>query len=356
MNPIVVYGANGRTGRRVAETLLRRGLPIVAGGRDPVAIAAVSQALGVDARVAPVTDAGRLVAGVSAVVNCAGPFVETARSLAEACVEARAHYLDLSTEPTAIRSLIPMHGPARRANVKIVPAAGATGALGAWARRLANEYALTPLHDLDVSYAHGGASFLRPTPGALQSFAKEVLHLLEPEKGGYRLVPRRVLFPPPFGLGHAIQTRGPDDVALPEALYPAQVRSWLSVDPGTAFNGVWTAFHEPSLSRGAAPAIAAIWRAAATADMRALARLLPTAEEAAFAIVLESQGPRVAISAASGHEAAARSVEQCLQCLDADCAGVLSVDVLVPARTALRSLSRNGVIRVFRDDRSPRYR
>lgn len=360
MKPVIVYGANGRTGRRIATALVAHCLPVIVAGRDGSVIAELARTLGVEGRASGLNERrglAKMLAGASALVNCAGPFVETARALAGACVESKVDYLDISAERIAVQSLLDLHEDARRAGVRVIPAAGANGALGVWARVMANEYSETPLREVDVSYAHGTASFLRATPGAIQSFAREVFHMVAPENGGYHFIPRRVFFPPPYGLGHAIQTRGPDDVALPNEEFPAKVRSWLAADPGTMINFIWSRLHEPSFSRGIAPTAIAMLREVAFADRRELAKILPPPEDDGLAVVIESNGPRLSISTENRHEATVHIVELCVRALgNASARGVISPATLVRSRDALRELTRNGVIRVFRDDRTRRYR
>jgi short subunit dehydrogenase-like uncharacterized protein len=62
--------------------------------------------------------------GVSVVLNCAGPYVQTALPLAEACLRAGAHYLDLTGETSVLQSLADLDAAARARGVMLLPAAG----------------------------------------------------------------------------------------------------------------------------------------------------------------------------------------------------------------------------------------
>lgn len=131
---IAVVGATGHTGAFVVEELLRRGLTPIAIGRDADRLAARGFAQrGVPTRVATPDDAGALdaaLAGVDAVINLAGPFLDTAPDVAAAAVGARAHYLDVTAEQaSASATLDVFDGPARRAGVTVVPAVGFFGGL-----------------------------------------------------------------------------------------------------------------------------------------------------------------------------------------------------------------------------------
>src|ERR1700686_1337953 len=96
---VAVFGAAGHTGRFVVAELLRRGFVPVAIGRDSGKLAASGfQDRGVAVRTASIDDPASLdrsFAGVAAVVNCAGPFLETADAVVAASLRARIHYLDV---------------------------------------------------------------------------------------------------------------------------------------------------------------------------------------------------------------------------------------------------------------------
>ena len=99
---VLVYGATGHTGRFVVDELLRHGLTPVLAGRRAERLAAVApRHAAFDRRVVGVDDPDllrRAVAGVGVVVNCAGPFLDTAVPLARAAVQVGAHYLDVTAE------------------------------------------------------------------------------------------------------------------------------------------------------------------------------------------------------------------------------------------------------------------
>ena len=137
---IAVVGASGHTGRFVLEELARRGLTPVAVVRDASRLRA-----DVETRIASIDDAPSLdrgLAGAHAVINCAGPFLDTAAPVIEAALRAGIHYLDVTAEQTSAQnSLTRYDAEARERGVAIVPAAGfygaladllATAALGDW--------------------------------------------------------------------------------------------------------------------------------------------------------------------------------------------------------------------------------
>jgi len=142
----MVYGAAGHTGRFVVDELVRRGLTPVLSGRTASRIAAAAERHGVlDQRVVGVDDPDRLrraIDGVDVVVNCAGPFLDTALPLATAAVAAGADYLDVTAEQPVVQTLYrELDRPARDAGVAVIPAMAFYGGLA----------------DLLVTYALDGA-------------------------------------------------------------------------------------------------------------------------------------------------------------------------------------------------------
>lgn len=129
-----MYGAYGHTGRFVVAELLRRGLVPVLSGRGAAAL----EELGLrfpelEVRPAAVDDGPSLQAaarGVAAVVNCAGPFLDTGLAVAAAAVRAGAHYLDVAAEQAAVRDLYRAHEELGwRTDVAVVPAMAFYGGL-----------------------------------------------------------------------------------------------------------------------------------------------------------------------------------------------------------------------------------
>jgi len=132
---VAVFGAAGHTGRFVVSELRRRGLTTILSGRDAAKLNAVAAAHpGSEARVASVDDPAsldRAISGAAAVINCAGPFIDTAAPLIEAAIRGRIHYLDVTAEQrAALGAFERFAGAARDAGVVIAPAMAFYGGLG----------------------------------------------------------------------------------------------------------------------------------------------------------------------------------------------------------------------------------
>jgi hypothetical protein len=131
---VLVYGAAGHTGRFVVDELLRRGLTPVLAGRNTARVSDLARRHdGLEVRVVGLDDPDvlrRAIEGVDVVVNCAGPFIDTALPLARAAVATKAHYLDVTAEQPAVLELYrALDLPARDAGVALVPAMAFYGGL-----------------------------------------------------------------------------------------------------------------------------------------------------------------------------------------------------------------------------------
>jgi short subunit dehydrogenase-like uncharacterized protein len=143
---IAVFGASGHTGRFIVAELLRRGFAPIAIGRDSAKMAEAGfQDRDVEIRTASIDDPAsldRALASTAAVINCAGPFMDTADVVAAAALRARIHYLDVTAEQPSAQDLFERFGAAaKEAGVVVIPAMGfyggfadllATAALGNW--------------------------------------------------------------------------------------------------------------------------------------------------------------------------------------------------------------------------------
>ena len=132
---VVVFGATGVTGRRVARYLAERadevGRTWAAAGRDAAKVERVLAEEGVSAPeviVADLGDPGSLAAmaqRANVVLHLAGPYTLNGRPVIEACVEAGAHYADLTGEIQFVRRVqAQFDDPASDAGVKLVEVCG----------------------------------------------------------------------------------------------------------------------------------------------------------------------------------------------------------------------------------------
>jgi short subunit dehydrogenase-like uncharacterized protein len=121
---LLVYGAYGYTGRLVVESAIDRGYDPIVAGRDAQKTRGVATANDLRARSFAVADADEHLGDVDAVLNCAGPFAETADAMVEACIDTGTHYLDITGE-LPVFERIRRRGPdAAETDVTLLPGVG----------------------------------------------------------------------------------------------------------------------------------------------------------------------------------------------------------------------------------------
>jgi short subunit dehydrogenase-like uncharacterized protein len=132
---ITVFGAYGHTANFVIAELRKRGFTPVLAGRDAAKLRIASeQHSGAELRVATIDDPASLDAaleGSRAIINCAGPFLDTAIPLIESAIRSRIPYLDIAAEQAAVLQLFERFALDPDANdIVIAPALAFYGALG----------------------------------------------------------------------------------------------------------------------------------------------------------------------------------------------------------------------------------
>lgn len=125
--PLLIYGVNGYTGRLVLEEALARGLRPILSGRSGDAVRELATRHGLEARPVALDDPAalhRALAGVGAVLHCAGPFMHTAAPMLEACLASGAHYLDITGEIGVFEAMAAAHDRAVQAGISVIPGVG----------------------------------------------------------------------------------------------------------------------------------------------------------------------------------------------------------------------------------------
>ncbi len=122
----MIYGATGYTGELVAREARRQGLAPMLGGRS-ARVTALAAELGLPSRVFRLDDAPaarRALDGVAVVANCAGPFAATFAPMADACLAARTHYVDVTGEIDVFLAAEARRDAARTAGIVVCPGVG----------------------------------------------------------------------------------------------------------------------------------------------------------------------------------------------------------------------------------------
>lgn len=119
---LLLYGSTGYTGDLIARTAADYGIKPILAGRNKDAVAAQARKYNLEYHAFPVDDVD--LSGISAVLHCAGPFIHTAFPMADACIKAGVHYIDITGEIDVFEGLAQRDAAAKKANVQLLPGAG----------------------------------------------------------------------------------------------------------------------------------------------------------------------------------------------------------------------------------------
>jgi hypothetical protein len=234
---IAVYGASGHTGSFVVAEILRRGQTPLAVGRDETKLAAALavHSVPVEMRLAGLDSAqslDRALRGADVVINCAGPFLDTAVPLIEAALRGGLHYFDVTAEQqSAAATLARFDAPARERGIAVVPAAGFYGGLGdlvATAATSGWEHA----DRIEIAIA---LDRWWPTPGTRRTGERNTAARLVVDGGKLTemrpSVPRPWLFPEPFGAQDVVEVPLSETILTAHHLAAREVRNYLNEAP-----------------------------------------------------------------------------------------------------------------------------
>lgn len=124
---LLIYGSYGYAGSLIARTAVDRGMEPTLAGRDAEQVERQALDLGCDGRTFSLEHPEVLeaeVADYDAVLNCAGPFGETVKPLATACMRAGTDYLDIDGQIDVLEATAGQDEAAREAGVTLLPAVG----------------------------------------------------------------------------------------------------------------------------------------------------------------------------------------------------------------------------------------
>jgi len=230
---IAVYGAYGHTGRFVVQELRRRGWNPVPSGRDPEKLKLFA---GMETRVAAIDDPAsldRALAGTGAVINCAGPFLDTGAALIEAALRAGIPYLDIAAEQAAAQAVFERYGArAREAKIVAVPAMAFYGGLG----DLLATAAMGDWKTADEILIAVALDSWHPTDGTRKTGERNTVTRVVVSQG--KLVPhadpapeRMWDFPASFGKQEVVGVPLSEIIMIAQHLPAAEVHSFMNVAP-----------------------------------------------------------------------------------------------------------------------------
>ncbi|HEY2785643.1 MAG TPA: saccharopine dehydrogenase NADP-binding domain-containing protein [Fimbriiglobus sp.] len=127
MPDFLIYGAAGYTGALIAREAARRSLRPVLAGRTAEPVQRLASDLGLEHRVFSLETGEAVAQGIrdaKVVLNCAGPFSQTAQPVASACLQTGSYYLDITGEAAVFESLAALSTDARAAVITLLPGVG----------------------------------------------------------------------------------------------------------------------------------------------------------------------------------------------------------------------------------------
>ncbi|MBC7701006.1 saccharopine dehydrogenase NADP-binding domain-containing protein [Aquabacterium sp.] len=123
----MIYGANGYTGELIAREAVARGMKPILAGRTRAKVERLASELNLECRIFDLGSPASIVQqlhGVTVVLLTAGPFSATSQPMVRACIEARAHYLDITGEIDVFEEVHRAHSDAQKAGVVLCPGVG----------------------------------------------------------------------------------------------------------------------------------------------------------------------------------------------------------------------------------------
>jgi short subunit dehydrogenase-like uncharacterized protein len=243
--PWLLYGANGYTGRLVAEEAIRRGHRPILAGRSADKVRPLAESLGLPWAAFGLDDISRIaaaIAGADLVFHAAGPFVHTSEAMVTACLARGAHYVDVSGEIPVLTRTLDRDEEAKRRGVCLISGVGfdviPTDCL---AKHVADQ--LPDARYLDIAFASSGGSssagttksMIEMLPGG--NFARREGALVPIPVGGdvrtFRFSDKlRTAMAIPWGdLETAYKTTGIPNITTYMALPPGQARALRLLGP-----------------------------------------------------------------------------------------------------------------------------
>src|SRR6266851_8603385 len=231
---VTVFGAYGHTGRFVVSELRKRGFTPILSGRDAAKLKEAGDAHpGSEVRVATVDDPAsldRALSGAVAVINCAGPFIDTAAPVIDAALRASIHYLDVAAEQAAVLAVFERFA-ARDVGVVVIPAMAfygglgdllATAAMGEW--DAADEICIAVALD-SWKPTRGTRLTGQRNPGRRFIFSNNRLERADPPPA------RKWIFPPPFGEQDVVGLSLAETIIIPRHIQTPEVRAYINLAP-----------------------------------------------------------------------------------------------------------------------------
>jgi short subunit dehydrogenase-like uncharacterized protein len=124
---VLLYGANGYTGRLIAQQWPDGNKTLILAGRNTDEVQQLGKELDRPNRVFALDNPAAVkeeLNDIDLVLNAAGPFFRTAQPLVEACLATKTHYLDITGEVPVFENIQSYHDQAQEKGVVLLPGVG----------------------------------------------------------------------------------------------------------------------------------------------------------------------------------------------------------------------------------------
>jgi short subunit dehydrogenase-like uncharacterized protein len=124
---IILYGSYGYTGKIIAQVCKAKKLNVILSGRNKEELKKQSEETGYPFEVVDIADSTalrNLLKKGSVVIHCGGPFQYTAKAMADACLETKTHYTDITGEHQVFELLAGYDEKGKVAGITIMPGTG----------------------------------------------------------------------------------------------------------------------------------------------------------------------------------------------------------------------------------------
>ena len=123
----IIYGAYGYTGALITELAVNKGLKPLLVGRNDQKISSIANQYDLPYKVLDIKNLKELnpiIENYALIINCAGPFSETADQVIRYCIEMQLHYTDITGEIGVFEMAKTFHQEAKEKGIMVMPGTG----------------------------------------------------------------------------------------------------------------------------------------------------------------------------------------------------------------------------------------
>ena len=123
----MIYGATGYSGKLIVDKAVKFGMKPIVAGRSEEKVKALAAEYDLEYRffdINALQKSDALISQMALVLNCAGPFSQTADTMMQACLKQQAHYIDITGEIDVFELGASLDAAARDRGIVLCPGVG----------------------------------------------------------------------------------------------------------------------------------------------------------------------------------------------------------------------------------------